>query len=509
MSGDADRTPVLRDYEATSLLARTAITTLWAGRRRLTGQPVALQCLRPDLAAAPGVPERLGVAARRLANLDHPRVIPIFDVVAEKGAVCLVLELVGGVTLRSLMADGALPSATAMAAADDLLAALQAAHAQGVIHGDVRPENVMVPPDGGVRLGGFAVAEAVTAVGRPATADAYADPARPAGQPPDAAADLWAAAVLTHELLAGRPPENGRVAAGVPPAIAAVLHDALAADLSRRQGSPAQLRIALLGAVTAALGPSWRMRSTLGERAASLLGQTPATAPAGAALPAGSTFAAATATTTAPGPLPGFRVPPPPGRPPGATAAAAAAPGPTSATPPAASPPPPPAPAPPIARPDPPAPAPSRRAPSPERHRRRRIIAVTAFLLLAAAIGATIGGLVAGGVIGGGSDNTGPLRIGNDVRLAASPTQGGCNTDFHFSATGTVRGVGSLVYRFERSDGTASPDTSVQITSDEGSFDFTRDLRIQGSQATQETMTFRIVSPTERTAQATVHYTCG
>jgi serine/threonine-protein kinase len=508
MSGEADQAPVLRDYETTSLLARTAISTLWAGRQRLTGQPVALQCLLAELAAAPGVPERLGVAARRLANLDHPRVIPIYDVVAEKGTVCLVLELVRGVTLRSLMSEGALPPATAIAAADDLLAALQAAHAQGVVHGDVRPENVMVPADGGVRLGGFAVAEAVAAVGlRPAAGDAYADPARPAGQPPDAAGDVWAAAVLTHELLAGRPPENGRVAAGVPPALAAVLHDALAADASRREGSAAHLRIALLGAVTATLGPSWRMRSNLGERAASLLGP-PATA--AAAGPTGPpAFAAPSATAAVPGPLPGFRVPPPPGT--SATAASSAStPRPPAPTPPAAaSPPPPAAPSPPLPAPDQPAPSqPRRSTPAPDRHR-RRVVALVAFLVVAAAAGATIGGLVAGGVIGGGGDNTGPLRIGDDVRLAASPAQGGCNTNFHFSATGTVHGVGTLVYRFERSDGSASADTSVQITSDEGSFNFTQDRRLQGSQAPQETVTFRIVSPTERTAQATVHYSCG
>src|SRR5260370_94397 len=111
-----------------------------------------------------------------------------------------------------------------------------------------------------------------------------------------------------------------------------------------------------------------------------------------------------------------------------------------------------------------------RRPPPPaDRRRRRRVIALVAFLVVAAAAGATIGGLVAGGVIGGGSDNTGPLRIGDDVRLVASPTQGGCNTNFHFSATGTVHGVGTLVYRFERSDGSASADTSLPITSDEGS----------------------------------------
>ncbi|HZB97859.1 MAG TPA: hypothetical protein VE219_04595, partial [Candidatus Sulfotelmatobacter sp.] len=109
----------------------------------------------------------------------------------------------------------------------------------------------------------------------------------------------------------------------------------------------------------------------------------------------------------------------------------------------------------------------------------------------------------------GVAENTGPLTIYDDVAVKATPTQGSCGTAFTFVATGTLRGVGKLVYRWERSDGGTSPDESVDITSDEGSFRLQESWKILGPHSPTATMTFHILRPSTKTASASVSYTCA
>ncbi len=122
--------------------------------------------------------------------------------------------------------------------------------------------------------------------------------------------------------------------------------------------------------------------------------------------------------------------------------------------------------------------------------------------------GAVVGVLFGAGVVGGSSSgNTVPLQANNDVALAVSPAQGGCDTAFQFTATGSLSGTGTLTYRWERSDGQETDDIPVAITN-QGSFRFTIAWRVIGHQVLNGTMTFRVVSPTPRVVHQAIAYNC-
>ena len=490
---NAPQLPALNDYEVEAQLATGSSGTVFAGRHRLTGHPVALQRIAPQLADASGFVERLGDAARRVAGLRNPHIVGVYDLVVEDG-VYLVLELVPGASLRALAPQGqVLPPASAVAAVDDVLNALEAAHAAGMVHGDIRAEHVMVTPMGTAKLGGFAVSQALQGLpaqpgaGRPG----YTSPERLAGRPPDAASDLYAVAALASELMTGATPSPGRIGPPALPAIAEVLRRALSTDAARRYGSATELRTALVGATAGSMGPAWRLASDLGPRTAATMQAAGMTPPPTPTPPAPATLAAA---GTQP---PSFGAPPPPG-------AAVLQGGPQP--PPLARPPstPPPSYLPP---PEPRARAAITEVDSEDRRRPGWVVPLIVVLVLAALAGGGLGAAYATGAIGGGGSKTAPLTIGPDVALTAQPLQGGCDTTFNFTATGTIDGQGTLVFRWERSDGQQSGDTPVTITN-QGRFSFPISWRILGKQQLEGQMTFRIVSPTQRSVSQKITYSC-
>ena len=89
-----------------------------------------------------------------------------------------------------------------------------------------------------------------------------------------------------------------------------------------------------------------------------------------------------------------------------------------------------------------------------------------------------------------------------------SPATGGCNTTFAFVGRGSLSGTGTLVYRWEQSDGQVTADTSLPITSSEGAFQLTQAWRLQGSQKVDGTMTLHILKPVDRRLSQTFHYSC-
>jgi len=486
--------PALRDYEVEALLATGSSGTFYRGRHRLTGHPVVLQQIAQHLAETEGFTDRLGEAARQVAGLRNPHVVGVYDLVVEDG-VYLVLELVPGASLRAIAPPGqALPPASAVAAVDDALNALETAHQAGIVHGDIRAEHVLVSPSGIAKLGGFAVSQAMQGIpaqpgaGRPG----YTSPERLAGRPPDAASDLYAIAALASELMTGSTPSPGRIGPPALPAVADVLRRALAVDASRRYGSATELRTALINATAGSMGPAWRLASDLGSRstaaAPEAAGAASAPAPAAPVPPL-----AATATIP-----PTFSTPPPP-----ASTAGHGGPQP-----------------PPMAR--PPVTPPSSYLPPPEPRSRAAITEVDSedrrrpwlipllVLLAAVLIGGGVGAAYALGAFGGGSSTAGgPLTIGTDVKLTVSPSSGGCNTVFTFEATGSVlSGTGTMTYRWERSDGFHSADIPVSIGATQGSFALSGPpWRISGHQP-QLQMTFHVLQPAERVITQTVPYTC-
>jgi hypothetical protein len=148
------------------------------------------------------------------------------------------------------------------------------------------------------------------------------------------------------------------------------------------------------------------------------------------------------------------------------------------------------------------------------RTRRRRTDGRRGRGLLLVAVAAVVAAAVVAAVIllagrgGGGTSSTGPLTLASDVRLVVTPATGGCNTTFSFVGRGSLTGTGTLVYRWEQSDGQVTADTSLPITSNEGAFQLTQAWRLQGSQKVDGTMTLHILKPVDRRISQTFHYSC-
>jgi hypothetical protein len=144
--------------------------------------------------------------------------------------------------------------------------------------------------------------------------------------------------------------------------------------------------------------------------------------------------------------------------------------------------------------------------PLPAATRRRLLIAaLVALLALGAAVGA--------GILFFGSQPAAvvapaPLLLGSDAMLAVMPERAGCDTTFVFVARGSVSGTGSLVYRWEQSDGEVTSDTAVVIRANEGAFQLTQAWRLQGSQTFNGAMTLHILKPVDRRLRQSFRYVC-
>ncbi|HET9050920.1 MAG TPA: hypothetical protein VFO60_04405, partial [Candidatus Dormibacteraeota bacterium] len=270
-TGATDLPPRLRGYEADRHLGSGARVAYWIGRRSGDAAAVGLSVVDPAIAALPGFSQRVTAVVRQVAPLRHPRVVGSIEVAAGDGALAIVTEAVDGVLVSGLLRPGELlPAATAAQIVDDVLRAVGAAHAAGIVHCGILPERVLVTAAGEVRLDGFAAARAFALTGGEpgAPPPGFSSPERLGGSLPDGVGDLYASAALAHLLFTGAPPRPG-TAAPVPalPAMQPALAQAIAVDPQRRFPSASALRGALTAAVADALGDDWRGQSDLAPRA--------------------------------------------------------------------------------------------------------------------------------------------------------------------------------------------------------------------------------------------------
>jgi len=211
--------------------------------------------------------------ARTLAGLDHPNIPAIFDIIEDDGGTWMVLQAAPyRFPYRSLtdvvQNDGPLPPPRAAEAGFQILSALRAAHALGVLHGDIRPGNVLLGPGNWAMLTGFGV---VAADGGPAAREAlagtpgYRAPERAGGQPATPAADLWSLGATLYAAVEGRPPFRGDGQAAVRAAVVSGYP-----DLPSRAGPLWPVISGLLRKDAAArpdaAGADWLLRRVAGDR---------------------------------------------------------------------------------------------------------------------------------------------------------------------------------------------------------------------------------------------------
>jgi serine/threonine protein kinase, bacterial len=260
-------------YLLERVLGTGAMGQVWAALDQRSGERVAAKLLRPEYTRDPEILTRFVQERAILLDLVHPNVVRVRDLVIEGEDLAIVMDLVEGADLRArLRAAGTLPPAEAVRVTGDVLTALAAAHAQGVLHRDVKPDNVLLtdaePPH--VLLGDFGIARlaqetTVRMTGVLGTAD-YMAPEIFTAETVSAASDVYATGVLLYELLAGRTPfagggtgyaiANRHVTArppavpGLPAELDALLQAMLAKDPARRPPAAAA-RDALAGLLPA------------------------------------------------------------------------------------------------------------------------------------------------------------------------------------------------------------------------------------------------------------------
>jgi serine/threonine-protein kinase len=219
--------PELAKYELLEEIGHGGMATVFRARDRRLGREVAIKLIHRHLRDNPEVAERFAREATAVAKLRHPNIVEVYDVSdVDEAERYLVVELIRGMTLRErLRHDGPLPPEVAAAVAYEIGGGLEHAHRQGVIHRDVKPENVLIElgssgADGSersgvrVKLTDFGIAKLLDAQGVTSTGQVLGSPAHMApeqidGSVVDARTDVFALGVLLYEAMAGKLPFSG------------------------------------------------------------------------------------------------------------------------------------------------------------------------------------------------------------------------------------------------------------------------------------------------------------
>ena len=248
----------LAGYRLETLVGRGGMGVVYRAYDLALERPVALKILAPELAEDERFRERFLRESRLAASIDHPNIVPVYDAGEVAGELYIAMRYVDGAELKQLLADGPLPEGAGVAIAAQIAAALDAAHARGLVHRDVKPSNVLVTADGHVYLADFGLTrrlsdqaagfEAGLSLGTPA----YVAPEQIEGKEVDGRADQYSLACLLHECLTGVTPFARSTEAAVlfahleevppaPPGLEQVLPRALDKDPARRYATCAEL----------------------------------------------------------------------------------------------------------------------------------------------------------------------------------------------------------------------------------------------------------------------------
>jgi hypothetical protein len=283
-------------YRIEELIGRGGMGIVYRAYDLRLKRPVALKLVAPPLARDERFRERFARESELVMSLEHPNVVPIYDAGDVDGRVYLAMRLVDGIDLRSLLrSEGALEPARAIAICAQIAVALDAAHARGLVHRDVKPSNVLLDGSEHVYLADFGLTrrlddESMVGEGSSIGTPAYLAPEQLDGAPIDGSADVYSLGCVLYECLTGEPvfPRSSRLAVAwahleeeapkpsstrpeLPEAIDAVVGRALAKEPDRRYPSCG----ALVAAAGQALGlgtprASRRRRTVLLAGAAAL-----------------------------------------------------------------------------------------------------------------------------------------------------------------------------------------------------------------------------------------------
>ena len=208
-------------YEIGGVLGRGGMAEVHLGRDLRLGREVAVKVLRSDLARDPSFQVRFRREAQASASLNHPAIVAVYDTGEDRTSLgatpYIVMEYVEGETLRDVLRrEGHLSPERAMTLAADVSGALDFSHRNGIVHRDVKPGNVMITPQGTVKVMDFGIARAVSDSAATMTSTAavigtaqYLSPEQARGESVDARSDVYSLGCMLYELATGAPPFTG------------------------------------------------------------------------------------------------------------------------------------------------------------------------------------------------------------------------------------------------------------------------------------------------------------
>jgi len=255
-------------YRLEAMIGRGGMSSVYRAFDTVLERPVAIKLMHREIAADSDQLERFRREARSVAQLNHPHVVKVIDAGEEpstedpqlgNGTPYIVLEYVAGDTLKELIRrDGPLDISQALAYSVEIARALGAAHEHQIVHRDVKPQNILIDPEGGAKITDFGIArslteEGLTMAGRVLGTTDYVSPEQALGEPVTPQSDLYSLGVVLYEMLTGTVPFRGdspvavamkhvreeipdvqRLRPHVSAATASVIERAVAKDLNRR-----------------------------------------------------------------------------------------------------------------------------------------------------------------------------------------------------------------------------------------------------------------------------------
>ncbi|MFQ6059135.1 MAG: protein kinase [Anaerolineae bacterium] len=262
---------VLNDrYRLLAQIGQGGMAVVYEGEDTLLGRMVAVKVLRPQYSADEAFLARFRHEAQAAANLAHPNIVGVYDIGQDDDCHYLVMEYVAGRSLKEIVvAEAPLPVRRALDLAIQMCAAVGHAHRAGIVHRDVKPQNVLVTEDGQVKVTDFGIARALAAASATETGVVlgtaqYLSPEQAAGEAATPASDVYALGVVLYEMLAGRPPFEAESGVGlalkhlqeeptplhelnphVPPAVEQIVARAMAKDPATRYPTAEELGQAL------------------------------------------------------------------------------------------------------------------------------------------------------------------------------------------------------------------------------------------------------------------------
>jgi serine/threonine protein kinase len=202
-------------YELQSRIAIGGMGEVWQATDLVIGRTVAIKILKDEYLGDPGFLERFRAEARHAALVNHEGIANVFDYGEEEGSAFLVMELVPGEALSTILErEHVLSTDKTLDIVAQTAAALHAAHAAGLVHRDIKPGNLLITPDGRVKITDFGIARIadqvpLTATGQVMGTVQYLSPEQASGHPASPTTDIYSLGIVAYECLAGRRPFTG------------------------------------------------------------------------------------------------------------------------------------------------------------------------------------------------------------------------------------------------------------------------------------------------------------